>query len=100
MPHSVTHAKRGRPRLHRDAATRAQAYRDRLRGQASAGEMARVVLDRPTPLLVRRMAAKLCRQAEDPAAAAEAVMRALLEGVEEGGGQQAVQAARNVVRWG
>lgn len=90
---------RGRPRVHVDDAARAAAWRDRQATSVACGEMALTVLDRPTTLLIQRMSAKIVQAAEDPAAVAVDLVKALLDGIEEGAGRNAADAARNFVRY-
>lgn len=89
---------RGRPRQYLDDADRAAAFRERQAVQATRGEMALVILERPTLDLVRHVCRKLAERAEDPAAMGEAVARAMLQGLELGAGGNCADAARNFVR--
>lgn len=91
---------RGRPRQYADDAERAAAWRERQAVAATKGEMALVIVERPTLDLVRYACAKLAERAEDPAAMGEAVARAMLQGLQKGGGGNCADAARNFVRNG
>lgn len=83
-----------RPRVHRDDAARAAAWRDRQAALAIKGEL----LDKPTLTTLRGVARRLAAKSKDPEALGRDAVRILLEGLEEGGGAGCADAARRFVR--
>lgn len=90
---------RGRPRIYLDDAERAAAHRERVADAVATGEMLRVIFDRPTPDLIRNLATKFAARREDKAQAGEQLIKALLEGLAAGGGENCAEAAANYVRY-
>lgn len=89
---------RGRPRIHADDAERQAAYRERQALAHTKGEMALVIIERPTLALIRYAARKLAERAEDKAHMGAEVARAMLQGLQAGAGGNCADAARNFVR--
>ena len=90
---------RGRPRKHLDDADRAQAYRERVADQLARAEMLDTIFDRPTPALIRRLAARYIDLSENKGAGAEKAVEALLSGIADGGGLNAMAAGLNYARF-
>lgn len=89
----------GRPRQYLDDADRAQAYRERAADRLARLEMLETIFERPTPALLRRLAAKYIDLTEDKAAGAEKAVEALLSGIADGGGLNAMTAGLNYARF-
>jgi hypothetical protein len=86
----------GRPRQYVDDAERAAAHRERVADELATAMMLRTIFRYPTPDLIRELARKYAAAKPDKALAGADFARALLEGLEEGGGGNCADAARNV----
>lgn len=89
---------RGRPRKYLDDADRAQAYRERVADDLARLQMLDTIFDRPTPALIRRLAARYIDLTEDKASGAAKIVEALLSGIADGGGLNAMTAGLNFAR--
>lgn len=89
--------KPGRPRLYLDDADRQAAHRERVAERLTQGEMLKEIFDRPTPKLIRHLAAKYAARKDDKALAGADFAQALLEGLNDGGGDNCAQAAANFI---
>lgn len=90
---------RGRPRQYLDDADRAQAYREKVADKLARLEMLETIFERPTPALLRRLAAKYIDLTEDKGAGAAKAVEALLSGLADGGGLNAMTAGLNFARF-
>lgn len=90
---------RGRPRVYLDDADRAHAHRERVADALARAHMLETIFARPTPALLRNLAAKIAANSDDKARAAAVAVEALLSGLADGGGENASEAAANFVRY-
>jgi len=90
---------RGRPKIYADDADRAAAHRERVADALARAHMLEVIFAKPTPALLRDLAAKIAARSEDKAQAAAVAAEAFLSGLADGGGENVSQAAVNFVRY-
>lgn len=90
---------RGRPRLHEDDAARASAHRDKVQDELDTLHMLRTIFRNPSPHLIRHFAKAYAARKDDKALAGADFARALIEGLQAGGGSNCAEAAVNYFRY-